>query len=579
MKRTGKRLSCLLLCMVLLAVGGMGSDKLAVYAAKNVTPSTKEYEVDLYKANVFLGNEKGVDVSGGEAVYLTYTVSSVAVDTTIQSGLIATADNTRNYPYDKVGIMKFNHLKSLLLKPGYTYFIKFEVTEFGFEYIAVYSNGEDEGYETGFTKTAGTVMDNMQYCGIWIAEGNVSAKLTHVRCYDKAGNDLGVKVKNGMVIDPSFKANPNVKHSYEFSVSSIVAGLAISNAKHSKATDIFMEYEVKDVKDTIKQTGFIVTSNPTTLYPYDGNAGYMQFFTIYNDKSEELAIPGAKYLIRFTKAEEGLTVTARYTLDGRDHYITFPNTIGAYDSKYGYCSLWFATGELSATFYNVKCYDGDGNNLGIQTNQSGVEIIHYGGWEDYSVCEAMYYCSDNDTLITLLKDCSASVKKLGEGTTEEGTYRIDERQLTMQAGGQSAEYEYSYIHMTDESGNQYDRLKEYTVKFVTGTEEIIETASMENSYQIEVPENPTMKGNTFKGWYLGDGTEYTASDITTESQTVYAKWADGDGNEYLATGVEVEQAETDMTPIVIIGFSTVLVLLTAIGILLVIMKGRKYVVK
>lgn len=573
MKTTKKRLSSLLLCLTILAASTLGSENLVVHAAGDVTPSTKEYEVELYQPGIFMGNEKGVNVSEGEEVYLTYTVSQVAKDTITQSGLLATTDREDLYPYTK-GVMQFNNLQSLLMKPGYTYFIKFEVTEFGFEYVAVYSNGTDENYETGFIHTIGEVVDNMKYCGIWVTGGDLTAKLTHVRCYDKKGNDLGVAVTGGMVIDPTFKPNPNVKHSYEFTLDDAKA-IAISNARYSKAKDIFIEYEVKDVKNSLEQTGFIMSNSPTAMYPYDGNQGFMMFQNIYDGSGGELAIPGAKYLIRFTKSGDGYEVRARYTLDGNNHYVIFPNPIGTYNPKYGYASIWLGSGNLSATFFNVKCYDGDGKNLGIQTNQEDVEIIHYGGWEDYSVCEAMYYCEENHTLITLNEDCSAMVQNLEDKNAEAGTFAIDGVALTLQTKEQVSNYKYSYIQMTDESNHTYVRLKEYKVKFVTGTEDVTQTANFENGYRIEMPENPTMKGNTFKGWYLGDGSEYQNSTITTKSQTVYAKWVDGDGNEYLATSAELEDAKADMTPVIVGGICLAIVLATAAGMILVIKKGKK----
>ena len=568
-----KRILSLFLCLTFLtAAGALGGTKLEVQAANNVTPSKKEYEVELFKGGVYLGNQKGVDVSGGEAVYLTYTVDSVTEDAVKQSGLVATADCSKDYPYVD-GIMQYHNQKNLLMKPGYTYFIKFQVTEFGFEYVAVYSNGEDEAYETGFLHTTGELKDNLQYCGIWLG-GKIIAYLTHVRCYDAKGNDLGLAVKSGVINDPTFKSNSNVEHSYEFTVTD-ANEVAVSSSKYSRADEIFMEYEVKDVTNTIKQTGFITTNSPTSRYPFEGNNGYMQFRNIFDDSVSVLAIPGAKYLLRFTREADGFSVDARYTLDGKNYYINFPSTAGSYIPDYGYCSLWYAGGKLSATFYNVRCYDAAGNNLGIQTNQKDVEVIHYGGWEDYSVCEGAYYCSDNNTVITLLEDRSVSVQKLDEASVE-GTYRIDERQLTMQMRGQKTEYTYSYIYMTDEAGNRYNRLKEYTVKFVTGADEITRIASMENKYQIETPEEPTMKGNTFLGWYLGDGTEWKVSSITTSSQTVYAKWVDGDGNEYLATGVELSNPEVDMTPVIVVSICAVIVLLTTTGIFLVLKKGRKH---
>lgn len=376
MKEIRKRLSGFGLClMILFASGTLGSAELIAHAAKDVTPSTTEYEVELYRTGIYLGNEEGINISGGEAVYMTYTVSSVNVDTTTQSGLLATTDNTGAYPYLN-GIMQFNNKKSLLMRQGYTYFLKFEITEFGFEYVAVYSNGENEGYETGFVNTVGEIKDNMRYCGIWLTGGELVAKLTHVRCYDKKGNDLGIVATGGTLIDPTFKPGGSVEHSYAFKLNKH-RNIALSNAKYSEAKEIYIEYEVRSGKSTLEQNGFIMSNSPTALYPYDGNAGFMQFRNYYDESGGELSIPGAKYLIRFTRNENDFTVTARYTLNGKNYYLLFPNPVGTYNVKYGYCSVWFGAGELTAEFCNVRSYDSDGNNLGIQLNQSDVEIVHY----------------------------------------------------------------------------------------------------------------------------------------------------------------------------------------------------------
>ena len=59
MKSTKKRLSSLIICLAILAAAASNffSEKLVTRAANDVTPSTKEYEVELYQTGIFLKRE------------------------------------------------------------------------------------------------------------------------------------------------------------------------------------------------------------------------------------------------------------------------------------------------------------------------------------------------------------------------------------------------------------------------------------------------------------------------------------------------------------------------------------------
>lgn len=570
-KKTLKKVLCALTACLWFCFSAM-----TTIAAEKVTPSTTEYTVELYKSGAFIGNDKALDVTNGEAFFLTYTVDSVKRDTTTQSGLIATENCESPYPYVD-GIMQFTNLESLLLKPGYTYFYKIQVTEFGFEYVVICSNKEEEGYVTGFTQQVGEIKENMKYCGVWIAGGEdseIAAKLTHVRCYDKNGNDLGLTVKNGTVIDKTFRENSSTRHTYEFSLDN-QQSLAISNSKYTKAETIYFEYEISDVKkNEVEQNGFITTNSPATAYPYDGGNGYMKWQNYPNEPGGVLTVPGAKYLIRFVKTSKGVEITARYTLKGGDTYIEFPLEVGKYDADTGYCSLWLAGKGCTAKFTNVKCYDGDGNNLGIQLNDKSIEVIHYGGLEDYSVCEGAYYCEELDTMITLKADCSVNVQNYSKKTQDTGKYTVDDLKLSMEVNGKKSTYEYAYIHMVDEEGNIYVRMKEYQVRFVSGEETQVQVASMENGYIIAEPEDPIIEGNTFLGWCLRDGTEYNFETVVKESATVYAKWQDGDGNVYLAIDDVAIEGGVDMSFVIVIISCVLLAVITVVGCIWFGKKGR-----
>ena len=558
-----------------------------VNATGKVTPSSKEYEVDLNAATpVFLGNEKAVKFSEGEAVFLTYTVESAefggSADYT-QHGVVASQNREEIFPYDKIGLMEFGWEASLL-KEGYTYFLKFEVTEFGFECIAVYTNGQEEDYMT-FPNQVGTVMEDMKYAGIWFSGKNVTGKLTHVHCYDKDGKDLGVatnnvKIKNGATVyDPAkMKTNSKIKYTYEFELTD-ASNVAISNERATKADVVYMEYTVKNAKNTMSQTGVEMTNSPTSVHPHAGDGALLQYEQILDGSGSVLAISGATYLVRFERTKDGFDALVRYTLNGQTKYATFSQRFGMYNKGYKYCSLWFGDGEnskLSAQFVDFKCYDEEGNNLAVQTNQ-GVEVIRHGGLEDYSACEAVYYCIANDTFISLDDDQKITKRVDGAETAVSGTYLVDGMTLTMKAEGEETKYTYYYKYMLDADNNKYVRLKESKVRFVTGQGEETKTTSAKESFKVKKPEDPTSENGTFKAWCKGDGSEFDFEQVVMGNTTLYAKWVDGDGNEYLATATEnVERTITDIPPSLAIGTSVVLVLLTVIGIVYVVKRGKKH---
>ena len=562
-------LGCVLMCSTVLVTN----------AEETVTPSKKAYTVDLYNAGeFFLSNKKEVNVSKGQEVYMTYTVETIETNSIQQQGFIATTDREQLYPYDGCGVMQFDYT-SVMLKPGYTYFLKMEITEFGFEYAVAYSNGQDEDYVV-FNRSAGKLQDDTKYCGAWFATGTVTGKLTNVRCYDKKGNDLGVAASKGRgvtVYDATkMKAKSNIEHSYSFELQD-ATHVAISNKKPTKANVVYMEYTIKDATNNFSQTGVEMTNSPTATVPHAGNAAFLRYNHILDGSGSILALSGAKYLIRFERTEGGFDALVQYTLDGKTRFTSFGKEYGSYDPNYRYFTLWFGEGsdcKMSAKFENFKCYDEKGNNLAVQLNQKKIDIVHYGGLEDYSPCEAAYYCATNDTMITLSAKQDVVIKS-GAEKSNSGTYRIDGQTLTMKMGKQDAKYEYAYVHMIDENGNKFLRLKEYQVKFVTGKETVSETASMENGYQITKPEEPTLKNNEFKGWYLGDGTEYEFGNFITESITLYAKWVDGDGNEYLATDGDILTPKMDLTPVVVISICTLIVAATVCGMVLIMKRGKK----
>ena len=313
----------------------------------------------------------------------------------------------------------------------------------------------------------------------------MTGKLTHVRCYDEYGNDLGVYGNDtqGVIVvkEGEMKANSAVDHTYSFSLTE-AGNIAISNERGTDSDVVYMEYTVKNVKKgNITQSGTIFTNSPTAVFPYAGGTGFMKYTPHKQPEECMLLDEGGTYLICFEKQADSFDVLIKRTVNGKTTYFSYPHTYGEFKADNKYFSIWIGEGEsdVSADFVDVKVYDSKGKNLAIQTNQ-GVEITHYGDLEDYSQCEAVYYCKGNDTFIALDDDCKAIRRVDNEQVSVIGTYSIREAVLTLNVSGVEETFDYVYKSLTDKDGNKYIRLSDSKVTFVSNSidGEVIETVEV-----------------------------------------------------------------------------------------------------
>lgn len=547
----------------------------SVRAEEKITPSNVGYTVNLRDANnVFIGNKTAVDWKVGDSYFLTYTVKKLEKDENTQSGVIVTRDRDATYPYKDVGGMIFSQ-KSLLCEEGYTYFFRYDVTKDGLDYVAGKSNGTDSEY-VKFQYEHGTLDEKMPYFGVWMSQGDgVTVELGEVRCYDKNGRDLGVYAPKATNITISEMVAIDVPHSYSFSVEEKDC-VAFGAARKTKSDVIFMEYQIQNVKaENVDQSGAIMASNLNTQYPHGNSMGYLKVTGGYKDSSEcKLITEGARYLVRFERGEESFDVLVKRTVpSGAVDYFSFTGDFGKYRSTYGYVAMWIGNiCSLTADFTDVKCYDDQGKNLGIQTNK-GVEVTHYGDLEDYSQCLAVYYCEANDTFITLDDECAASKKKDGEASAQAGSYTIRDSVLKLDVGAGKEEFNYLYDFFTDKDGNKYVRLREWNVTFVSKRMggETLKTVKVtaENGFKVGIPETPEREGHKFLKWVKNDGTEYDFTKVVTDATTLYALW---DGEESWLVSA-LSKVRDFSTPIVA-GACVILIGGTAAGIVLL-RKGKK----
>ena len=579
MKLKVKRSFCSLVCAILLC------SSFTVNAAdEQIELSDKEYLVSLMDANsIFISNDKAVSGEIGSKVFLTYTVDEVTKNTATTNGVIGTKDNTQDYPYVNDGKLCYSK-KSQLFEVGYTYVFRFERTESGFTYECAKMK-DDEAININFANEAKDGADEAyNYYGIWIdGDGGtgISALLNHVRCYDEKGNDLGVHFNRSTgtiqneanaLLDVHLKIDTN----YSFTVEKSDT-MAIGSKYPTKSDVIYMEYEVEDVTaDKTTQQGVIIARNLSDVYPHAGDNGLLTFKALTQEEADKpLLRKGAKYFICFAKQPEGYTAIVQCTMNGQTETFSFPYTYGGYSKEHQYVALWFGEGGdnyFGASFKNFKCYDAEGNNLGVQMRDTSVQIELHGETEDYSKSKAVYYCEKNNGFI-VLEDNKKGSRQIG-AEKEECSYKIlntEELYLTFKDGKEA--YNYSTFAITDEENNKYKRMRNSTVTFVTDEKNTKVEAEAANGYRVMQPEEPTQEGNTFLGWYYSDGTAYDFDTVVTKDFTLYAKWKDAKGNEYLS--VNSEDVSGMNIPMVVSTVSAALILSGCSAGCVLILKRRK----
>lgn len=533
--------------------------------AEEVKITESEYEVYYPGVNTnFLCNKKSIGSRPGTEYYLTYTVESVK-ECGLQAGLVGTSDPELDYPYTEgKGLMYYQQepegsKTNPLFLEGYTYLIKYEVTENGFRYTAAKAKDDEAEYFTLNEICAEGVTEDTKFSfghfGIWVAAGTTNLQLSHVRFYDKAGNDLGLYSKGNQVLiiqNAYTEKDKVIDHRYTIEAVDI-PNLAISNAKPLLTNKMFIEYTVKSSTSKCNQTGVALSNAPKESFPHA--EGLLKY---YQDCS--LLQVGADYLITLEKQDETFTAIVQITKNGKTTFSTFPLTYGKYNANAQYFSLWFGEGMNLANFVleNVKFYDSNKNNLGVQGNNELLKIEHFGEILDYMGCEAFYYCNEDGSYYALYAD--QTLYHSTEDAQIAGTYSVSDNVITIKTKDGTEKCDYLYQRITDSQGKKYNRLSTYKVKFVPGNDENIETQILNatTGYKVQKPTDPVMKKYTFEGWCTVDGEPFEFDTMVIESKTLYAKWSDDAGIEYLATDSGELKPQSDFKDYIVIGGCVVL---------------------
>ena len=343
-------------------------------------------------------------------------------------------------------------------------------------------------------------------------------------------------------------------------------------------TKVFLTYTVHKTNSNYATTSGVV-GTPRADGKWPTSYGSMLWSASQREVGGPLFDEGATYVFRLERTEEGFTYQGLKMKGDKVSNIQFTKG-NAYNDEYYYYGIWTggtSDDKVNAVLTHVRCYDENGNNLGIKTNLSPsiVKIYEDGEAEDYNAVKGGYYCEENNQILVLNEHKQAYIEKDGAG--KEVDYKIMYgTQLSLRYPEGKEIWNYSHLKVTDEEDNVYRRLQNAKVTFVTGEEDIVKPVNADTRFRIEKPEDPKKDGDEFLGWYLGNGKEYKFDSLVTESITLYAKWRSEDGREYLAVGQDDVKA-FDFEPVIAISASVIVLAgLVAGYIVLSKKRGKKH---
>lgn len=335
-------------------------------------------------------------------------------------------------------------------------------------------------------------------------------------------------------------------------------------------TKVFITYTVHKVNSNYAtQDGVIATTRPTDKWPNSYGSWLWS-------SGSRLFQEGYTYVFRLERTEEGFKYQALKMKDDKVINIQFTKGDSLNDT-FPYYGIWTGgTSEhtVNAILTHVRCYDENGNDLGLKTNKdpSVVKIYEDGEADDYAEVKGGYYCEENNTLLVLNEHKLAYIDN-GTESTEVNYKVMYGTQLILSYPEGKEIWNYTHLKFTDSENNVYRRLKDAKVTFINGKETTTEMVNVDNRYRVERPKDPTKEGDTFLGWYLGNDTEYKFDGVITKSITLYAKWRDGDGHEYLA--VSEDSAPINLEPVIAITLSVIVLAGLVIGYIILVKRRKR----
>lgn len=173
------------------------ADRWTATDAAVMLPSTDIAAYDVYywgETNGYIYNETALESVSGTECYMTYTVEAFE-GTANKYALVGTSLPIDHYPYRTGrGIAysgNYTGGANPLFEVGYTYYVKFTVTDNNYSYTVIREKDGQREALTSLTQAGTGETDvSLKHFGIYLAGSAVNGKLSNVRFWDKNGTDL-----------------------------------------------------------------------------------------------------------------------------------------------------------------------------------------------------------------------------------------------------------------------------------------------------------------------------------------------------------------------------------------------------
>ena len=291
--------------------------------------------------------------------YTVEAMESSAIGTGFGGGVVATTDPKKLYPYTTNGSYQIGDLVKVMTA-GTTYQVTLAK---GSDGIITYS-----GDISGLSSDKSPTSTESTYFGIYLQPA-LKGKITNISCYDANGNDLGVQLGSGATLTENQKSDPDPEpepepdpdpdvdpdcesHTVELDNTSL---LYMCNATASKGP-VTIEYTVGEMTSQDVSTGYgggvVATTEPKQMYPYLTNGSYQIGDLV------KVMTAGTTYKVTMETGSDGI-ITYSGTITGLSSGGSPAST------KSNYFGIYVQP-ALTGTLTNVRCYDADGKDLGIQ---------------------------------------------------------------------------------------------------------------------------------------------------------------------------------------------------------------------
>ena len=324
--------------------------------------------------NTYMTTEKPYTGIGTKVIF-EYTVDDITTNTINQSGVFTTTAPTAGWPYTaNNGGNMWHRANGLCLEKGYTYKFIIERLESDIKIGAYRINISTGVYENlYYPSSAGqTASGDSGYFGIWLYGSISGLKVSNARVYDESGKSYGVRFNTSNIS----RVIPEIDYTGDTYTIKAVKGASqriciTSNTKRDDIGDVvtLKYYVAKSEGKTINQTGFVITNDPLREFTYQG--GTMRF-----KAGCPILDEGFEYTIVYLRTSEtDFSVTVKKDdLNGNVTNLDlsgFGLTNSLQPGEYGYFGLHLSEGGISqgTTLDNIRCYDQNGNDLGIVVNK------------------------------------------------------------------------------------------------------------------------------------------------------------------------------------------------------------------